>query len=221
MDCIYSIKKIIFKNKIMKNILKISGLVLSLTILFGFTANKVSISKVETSLITFSDNDLMKPMNDMMDRMNKMKMTGDFDYDFATMMIEHHQGAIDMSQILLKSGKNKKLKDMTQKGISMQKESQKEVRAFISKHKMESSKNNSDHNEIMEAMEKMMKEMKGMKMSRDMDKDFAMMMTMHHKSGIDMSNSELSHGKAAELKQMAQKMIDAQKKEIKELQDWL
>lgn len=36
-----------------------------------------------------------------------------------------------------------------------------------------------------------------------------------------MANNELSRGKAAELKQMAQKMIDEQKKETKELQDWL
>ena len=71
----------------MKNTLKISGLVLALTILFAFTAKNVSITKAETSLITFSDNDLMKPMNDMMDRMGKKKMTGDFDSDFALMII--------------------------------------------------------------------------------------------------------------------------------------
>ncbi len=204
----------------MKKTLKISGLVLTLTILFAFTAKNVSITKAETSLITFSD-DLMKPMNDMMDRMSKMKMTGDFDHDFATMMIEHHQGAIDMSQMLLKSGKDEKLKDMTKKGISMQKDGQKELRAFISKHKMESSKNGTDHNELMTAMDKMKAEMKSMKMSGDMDKDFAMMMVMHHKSGIDMANHEVSHGKATELKQMAQKMIDEQTKETKELQDWV
>lgn len=163
----------------MKNTLKISGLVLALTILFAFTAKNVSITKAETSLITFSDDDLMKPMNDMMDRMGKMKMTGDFDHDFATMMIEHHQGAIDMSQVLLKSGKDEKLKDMTKKGISMQKDGQKELRAFISKHKMEFSKKDTDHNELMTAMDKMKAEMKSMKMSGDIDKDFAMMMVRH------------------------------------------
>lgn len=203
----------------MKNTL--TGLILALTVLSVFTVNTISIAKAETSLRTFNDQDLMKPMNDMMDRMSKIKMTGDFDHDFASMMVEHHQGAIDMSQMLLKSGKDEKLKEMTKKGVSMQKESQKELRALISKHKMESSKNNSDHNEIMEAMEKMMMEMKSMKMSGNMDKDFAMMMMMHHKSGIDMANDELSHGKAAELKQIAQNMIDEQKKETKQLQDWL
>ena len=42
------------------------------------------------------DNGLMNSMNAMMDKMSSMKMTGDFDLDFANMMIEHHQGAIDM-----------------------------------------------------------------------------------------------------------------------------
>ncbi len=43
------------------------------------------------------NNGLMASMNTMMDKMNSMKMCGDFDLDFANMMIAHHQGAIDMS----------------------------------------------------------------------------------------------------------------------------
>ena len=46
---------------------------------------------------TTRSNSLMTSMSSMMDRMKNAKMTGDFDIDFANMMIEHHQGAIDMS----------------------------------------------------------------------------------------------------------------------------
>src|SRR5260370_35516304 len=51
----------------------------------------------------------MHAMKDSMERMdNGMKsapMNGDIDHDFATMMIPHHQGAIDMAKAELLYGK--------------------------------------------------------------------------------------------------------------------
>jgi len=70
-----------------------------------------------------------------------------------------------------------------------------------------------------EAMDKMMKEMQK-PMSGDADKDYAMMMISHHQGAIDMSEAELKYGKNETLRAMAQKVIDAQTKEIKELKDW-
>lgn len=56
-----------------------------------------------------------------------------------------------------------------------------------------------------------------MKMSGDTDRDFASMMIMHHQQAIDMADIELKHGTNPELKAMAQKMKDEQKKEQEEL----
>ena len=56
-----------------------------------------------------------------------------------------------------------------------------------------------------------------MKMSGDTDRDFLTMMRHHHQSGIKMAEAELRHGKSAEAKAMAQKIIDAQTKEIAEI----
>ena len=75
--------------------------------------------------------------------------------------------------------------------------------------------------QMMESMSQGMEKMKSMPMSGDTDKDFAMMMRMHHEQAVKMAEVELKNGKDAKLKQMAQKMIDAQRKEIKELDDWL
>ena len=55
---------------------------------------------------------LMTSMNSMIDRMKKVQMSGDFDIDLANMMIEHHQGAIDMSEQEVSSGKDEKIKAM-------------------------------------------------------------------------------------------------------------
>lgn len=66
-----------------------------------------------------------------------------------------------------------------------------------------------------------MKKMQGMKMSGDPDKDFAMMMKMHHQQALEMAQMELDHGKSPEMKAMAKKIISSQKKEIAEFERWM
>lgn len=166
------------------------------------------------------DNGLMAAMNASMDKMSSMKMTGDFDNDFASMMIEHHQGAIDMSEVELKSGKDETLKAMAQKIITAQKAEQDMFRDIVKNSKpmkMEMGK----HDELSESMADMKSKMSTMKMTGDTDKDFAMMMTSHHEDAIKMSKDELSHGMNDKLKQMAKKGIADQQKEIGEFKAWM
>jgi len=174
------------------------------------------------------NNEMMEPMNGMMVSMNAMKMTGDFDLDFANMMIPHHQSAIDMAQAYLPKGKDDKIKTMAQNIIAAQKKEIEELKSMIANHKPADTKDHSGaghaaggHNELMETMNKMMDKMKGMKMSGDADKDFVMMMIPHHESAVTMAEDEISHGKNYELKKLAQKIIADQNKEIKEFKDWL
>ena len=51
--------------------------------------------------------------------------------------------------------------------------------------------------------------------------DFATMMREHHKGAIDMARVELEHGTDPELKSLAQKIIEDQSREIKQLDEWL
>jgi uncharacterized protein (DUF305 family) len=74
---------------------------------------------------------------------------------------------------------------------------------------------------LMHSMDSGMQEMKSMTMTGDVDKDFAMMMKMHHQHGVDMAKIEMEQGKSPEMKAMAKKIIAAQKKEIAELDKWL
>ena len=75
--------------------------------------------------------------------------------------------------------------------------------------------------DLHQAMSKSMKEMQSMKMTGDVDPDFAMMMKHHHQSGVDMARVQVRDGKDPEMKEQAQKIIDAQTKEIAELDRWL
>ena len=66
-----------------------------------------------------------------------------------------------------------------------------------------------------------MDSMQKMPMSGDTDKDFAMMMKMHHQQAVDMAQMELAHGKSPAMKAMAKQIIAAQKKEIAKFDQWL
>jgi len=63
--------------------------------------------------------------------------------------------------------------------------------------------------------------MQKMPMSGDTDKDFAMMMKMHHQQALNMAEMELASGKSPEMKAMAKQIIVAQKKEIAQFDKWL
>ena len=74
---------------------------------------------------------------------------------------------------------------------------------------------------MMHSMQDGMKKMDAMKMTGDVDKDFAMMMKIHHQQALDMAQIEITQGKSPEMKEMAKKIISAQKKEIAEFESWL
>jgi len=63
--------------------------------------------------------------------------------------------------------------------------------------------------------------MQKMQMSGDVDMDFAMMMKMHHQQAVEMSKMQLAHGKSADMKAMASRIIAAQNKEIAQFDRWL
>ena len=71
---------------------------------------------------------------------------------------------------------------------------------------------------MMAGMNHMMKRMHQMKLSGNADHDLALMLKHHHQGAIDMSEAELKSGTDQELKNMARKTIDMQKKEIQDLE---
>jgi len=68
-----------------------------------------------------------------------------------------------------------------------------------------------------------MTEMESMKLSGNIDVDFATMMRQHHAQALRMAQHELDHGKDAkmQMRAMAQRIVDSQKKEIEEFDRWL
>lgn len=174
------------------------------------------------------DEGMMKPMSSMTEKMNSTKLTGDFDNDFAALMIEHHQGAVDMSEMELSKGSDEQMKKMAQTMVTDHKSEIEQLKSFLShqdsspEHKGNSpahTHEDGDENDLSSTMK--MEQNNSMKMTGNTDKDYAMMMKAHHENAIKMSKAEIAHGHHAELKKMAQKMSDDDSKEVKEFEKYL
>jgi Cu/Ag efflux protein CusF len=61
---------------------------------------------------------------------------------------------------------------------------------------------------------------KDMKLSGDPDKDFAALLIAHHEDLIFLARTQLEHGADERLRQVAQKILDEQQKQINELKEW-
>lgn len=196
------------------------------------TKNNTSKNEIDSSMdqqmkmpgqLTDGDNAMMQSMNATKNKMNEMKMTGDFDLDFANMMIVHHQSAIDMSEVEIAKGTDAQIRTMAQNIITAQNIEIGQLQAIIKDYKIpETKKTNQEmHNELGETMKDMMDNMNKLQMTGNTDKDFVRMMIVHHESAVKMAGDELSHGKQYEVKKMAQKMMEDQSKEITEFKAWL
>ena len=75
--------------------------------------------------------------------------------------------------------------------------------------------------EFMEGMNKTMPLMMEGMMKDDADVAFVCGMIAHHMGAVEMSRTELKHGDNEESKAMAQKIIEAQLKEIEEMSKWV
>jgi uncharacterized protein (DUF305 family) len=77
------------------------------------------------------------------------------------------------------------------------------------------------HLDLMDGMGQMNADMMAGGTAEDIDVAFVCSMIPHHRGAIDMAKAELAHGDDAWAKEMAQKVIDAQEKEIADMLAWL
>lgn len=168
-----------------------------------------------------SNNSGVKQLVDsMMMKMHQQKNTGNNDIDYVNMMLQHHQGAVDMAKLQEARGSNLVLKEFSRKIIADQQKEIAMMAEFISRNRADPSPNNAVFKMAMDSsMQTMMHA--DYKIYNDIDKDFVAQMIIHHQSAMDMANAYLKYGSNAELRKLSENILGLQGEEIKWLKEWI
>lgn len=158
-------------------------------------------------------------MINMQEQMQSASKIANADIAFATGMMAHHQGAIDMATIQLKYGKDNQMRALAQAIIKTQQDEITQMQRWLSKHKNDKSLDPvtsipqmgmKNHDSMMQGIT-----------AANPDVAFAKSMIPHHQGAIDMANVELKLGKDKSMLDLAKHIKSAQDPEIKQMQQWL
>lgn len=143
----------------------------------------------------------------------------DFERGFLTAMIEHHQGAVDMSRMALDHLKRREVREAAEKIIADQENEIGPMRAWL----REWSGGGSEPEMAQMAKAEMDTMMTAFKRDcqGDCDQAYLTHMIAHHQGAVDMAQMAQQQAVHSELRQLAGKMIETQRKEIAQFQQWL
>ncbi|MFC3897652.1 DUF305 domain-containing protein [Lentzea rhizosphaerae] len=146
------------------------------------------------------------------------------DVTFAQGMVPHHQQALDMAKLVPSRSTNAKVLDLAKRIEGGQDPEIQKMNAWLKAWGAPTSMPGMDHGS-MPGMSGMMsaEDMKMLEQSKGaaFDKMWLDMMIKHHEGAVAMAKTELQKGSNADAKKLAQDIIDAQQKEIAEMQDLL
>ena len=139
------------------------------------------------------------------------------DGEFAAMMEVHHEVAIDMARVEVTSGQREDVQTLARGIIDGQSKENVELEriARVEGHAEHTS------DPAAERQSKMTVDALRAAQGGEVDRAFLKQMIEHHASGVNMTRRSLPNLKRNELRQMAQKMIDDQTREIEQMRGML
>ena len=141
------------------------------------------------------------------------------DKAFINAMVPHHQGAIEMARVALENAEHEEIQEVSRNIVSTQ---QSEIEELKSIKQEEFGTSNVP-------MEMSMEQMRGMGMMMDpqsladenpFDEAFIDAMIPHHQSAIGMAGVANEKSKNPRIKELAQNITSAQKREIEQMRGW-
>ena len=140
------------------------------------------------------------------------------DRAFVAEMIPHHESAVDMAEIALERGEGEFVKRIAKDIVRTQNEEITTMRRIdreLAEQGVERGRMNMPSHEMgMEMDDGAMAELRE---ADPFDRAFIDEMIPHHQGAIRMARLELEQGRSAELEQLAEAIIDAQAREIREM----
>jgi uncharacterized protein (DUF305 family) len=161
------------------------------------------------------------------DAMNHSEMKTDanaasqpFDLQFMDTMTHHHEGAIQMSEMVLNKSNNAELKKFAVKIVEDQKKEIAQMKDWRDKWFAEKPPaKNMEMSSVKMMTGDSMKKMESAS-GKEFDLQFLDMMIPHHSDAVTMSQEALQKGEHAEIKTLANRIIKAQEAEIRQMTDW-
>jgi uncharacterized protein (DUF305 family) len=140
------------------------------------------------------------------------------DRAFIDAMVPHHQGAIAMAEVALKNAEHEEIKELSRNIVSTQQSEIEELKS-IKKEQFGTS------NVPMEMSPQQMRgigmmDPKRLSKREPFDEAFIVAMIPHHQSAIYMSEVAQEESKIPEIKELAENMVSAQKREIEQMKQW-
>jgi len=170
------------------------------------------------------ENVYLLQMDTMMQNMDTVPMSGSADIDFITMMIPHHQGAIDMANYEIQHGKDFNMIQLAKSIITDQANEITQMQLWLhndSAATLKYTDNCSYDKPLMQTMVVMMKSMPAATSLTNTDTAFAAVMLPHHQAAIDMAKVVLQYGRDNRVARIAQNIISSQEIEIEQMDSYL
>lgn len=158
---------------------------------------------------------LKEDVDEMKEILADIEFTGDFDIDYAKLMIQFHETGIDLGRAEIMRGNNDKLKSIVKETNEWLSDEIEELKDFVKDYDASGKKH--EVSLLRDAAQKRLEELHNMKITGNIDKDFVNMMIKYHNQAIDFHKMQIDHGMSADLKQRAENSIKEQEKVIAEL----
>ncbi|HEX8431594.1 MAG TPA: DUF305 domain-containing protein [Longimicrobium sp.] len=136
----------------------------------------------------------------------------DADQEFLRMMVDHHQGLLQMAQQVMERGSTDEVKAEAQALVRKQEPEQKEMLAILQREYQD------NHQPTVMPSNRAMLDSLATKSGADYDMAFRMNVIAHHREGIQMTDQILPRLTRPEVKSMAEASKADQAKDIQQLE---
>jgi uncharacterized protein (DUF305 family) len=138
------------------------------------------------------------------------------DARFVDAMVPHHEGAVEMAQVALENAEHEEIRGLAEDIISTQEaeiETLGDIRAELGAEPPMRMRG-----EDMQMMG--MTDPQELAGQRPFDKAFIDAMIPHHESAVSMANVALAESENARIRSLAEEIVAAQEREIRQMQTW-